>query len=252
MRKLLRFALWVVRELQERTLWGVMILVGRRIRVKWLTLIGADESRLAGGKSVGPVSMVMDGHLGGYVKGGDVATWCPALWTWVVRKYGITSVLDIGCGEGHSTRFFQGLGCEVRGVEGCQEAIDDSVIRDRITQHDFCNGAYRPEAAVDMVWSCEFVEHVDEQYVHHIIDTFANARKVILITHAGPDQVGGHHHVNLKPAEYWIHLIEGKGFKYSHALTRKTRTIALKDSYYDYPNHYSERGLAFVRLSIAR
>ena len=247
MRKLVRFISWIIAEMGERTLWGVAILVGRKIRVKWLTMWGADEARLAGSESVGEVNMIMDGHLGGYVKGGDIATFYPSLWRWLVRKYQISSVLDVGCGEGHSTRYFQGLGCRVLGLEGCQQAIDESVIPDRIVPHDFCTGPYRVAEPFDLVWSCEFVEHVEEQYVNNIIETFANSRKLILITHAGPDQTGGHHHVNLKPAAYWIKLMEAKGYQYSRALTRKTRTIALKDSHYDYPNHYAERGLVFVR-----
>lgn len=245
MSKLFRFVSWVIHEMGERTLWGVMIMVGRQVRGKWWRIIGNDEAQVAQSK-MASMCMIEDGHLGGYIKGGDVATWYPTLWRWLVRRYGITSVLDVGCGEGHSTRFFQDLGCTVLGLEGCQQAIDESVIRDRLVQHDFCKGPYRMPEPCDLVWSCEFVEHVDEQYVGNIIDTFANSRKIILITHAGPGQVGGHHHVNLKPAEYWIRLIEGKGYRYSRALTRKTRTIALKDSYYDYPNHYAERGLVFT------
>lgn len=245
MRKLVQFVVWMVRELRERTFWGVMILAGRRIRSRWRRMIGNKDAEMAEAR-MASMQMIEDGHLGGYVKGGDVATWYPTLWRWLVGHFGVKSMLDVGCGEGRSARFFREQGCTVVGLEGCQQAIDESVIPDRVVKHDFCDGPYRTPQPCDLVWSCEFVEHVEEQYVGNIIDTFANARKLILITHAGPDQVGGHHHVNLKPAEYWIRLIEAKGYRYSRSLTRKTRTIALRDSYYDYPNHYAERGLVFV------
>src|SRR5688572_33082149 len=61
------------------------------------------------------LEMIKDGHLGGYIRGGDPGTWCPHLWSWVVEQFGIKSVLDVGCGEGHSTRFFRDLGCDVLG-----------------------------------------------------------------------------------------------------------------------------------------
>ena len=53
--------------------------------------------------------MVRDGHLGGYIQGGDPGTWCPHLWSWIVKEFEIRSVLDVGCGEGHSTKFFHDL-----------------------------------------------------------------------------------------------------------------------------------------------
>ena len=64
-----------------------------------------------------PLEIVRDGHLGGYVRGGDPGTWCPNLWNWAVDAFDVQSVLDVGCGEAHSTRFFHQLGCEALGVE---------------------------------------------------------------------------------------------------------------------------------------
>ena len=96
-------------------------------------------------------TLVGDGHLGGYVPGGDPGTWCPHLWSWVVRRFQVRSVLDVGCGEGHSTRFFQGLGCAVTGVEGCGRAIRDSVAPASVVQHDFCDGPYLASRPPDLI-----------------------------------------------------------------------------------------------------
>ncbi len=58
------------------------------------------------------------GYLGGYIKSsnkflhGDPATWFPELWKWVYDKLKVCSVLDVGCGEGHSTASFKNLGEE--------------------------------------------------------------------------------------------------------------------------------------------
>jgi SAM-dependent methyltransferase len=191
------------------------------------------------------LAMVRDGHLGGYIHGGDPGTWCPQLWSWVVREFGVQSVLDVGCGEGHSTKFFHALGCEALGVDGCQQAIEDSVIPGCVVRHDFCQGPFLTDRCYDLIWSCEFLEHVKREFVPNVLKTFASSAKVILITHAFPGQEDGHHHVNCRPSSYWIRQIEALGFHCHVARTRQARTITLAD----YPgiNHFARSGLVFVR-----
>lgn len=196
------------------------------------------------------LKMVKDGHLGGYVHGGDPGTWCPHLWTWVVRRFQVRSVLDVGCGEGHATRFFGNLGCAVTGVEGCSQAIRDSVIPGCVVQHDFCHGPYLPPTPPDLIWSCEFLEHVEEKYLGNILQTFAEARKLIFVTHAFPGQDDGHHHVNCRPSSYWIRRIEGLGLRCDAGLSREARTVTLRD--YAGVNHFARSGLVFVRDAIDR
>jgi SAM-dependent methyltransferase len=195
------------------------------------------------------LEMVKDGHLGGYIHGGDPGTWCPHLWSWIVKEFQIQSVLDVGCGEGHSTKFFRDLGCDVLGVDGCRQAIEDSVIPDHVVQHDFCNRPFVPERPFDLIWSCEFLEHVEKEYVPNILETFAHAAKVILITHAFPERrkrraERGHHHVNCQPSAYWIRLIEAMGFECRVDESRRARTITLAD----FPgiNHFARSGLLFM------
>jgi len=146
-------------------------------------------------------------HLGGYVPGGDVWTWFPNLWAWFVKEFNIQSVLDIGCGEGHSTKFF----CDVLGVEGSSQAIKDSPIPDKIVKHDFCDGAYIPSKKYDLIWCCEFIEHVDEKYLLNFLQTFKHC-KYLMITHATPGQ-GGYHHVNEQSVVYWLEHLKKIGFE---------------------------------------
>jgi len=192
-----------------------------------------------------PLDIVRDGHLGGYVRGGDPGTWCPHLWRWAVETFDVRSVLDVGCGEAHSTRFFQRQGCHVWGVDGCRQAVADSVLPDRVALHDFNDGPFDAPRRFDMIWSCEFLEHVDECYLPNILQTFAQSSKVILITHATPGQDQGHHHVNCRPSRYWIRRLASIGFRCDVEATRQGRAVTLQDDVR--VNHFARSGLVFLR-----
>lgn len=163
-------------------------------------------------------------HLGGYWKGGDPHTWCPDLWSSVVKEFGIRSVIDVGCGQGFSTQFFKELGVEVTGVEGGNEAIETSPVAQLIVHHDYTKGPFRPTQAADLIWCCEFVEHVEERYVENFLATFA-AGRYCLMTHAFPGQTG-FHHVNLQPPEYWIQKLASVGFTHDPEVTERLRLLA--------------------------
>jgi hypothetical protein len=94
-----------------------------------------------------------DAHLGGYATNseiGDSATFYPSLWTWAVAMFRIRSVMDVGCGEGRSTKFFGDMGCDVLGVEDYRQTIDARPLADKIVHHDFSKGPYRPDKEFDM------------------------------------------------------------------------------------------------------
>lgn len=191
-------------------------------------------------------------HLGGYIVGGDSATYYPKLWDWLVKVYGIRSVLDIGCGEGHAIDYFARLLCDGVEDDRCPIVGIDGVEQDspHIFQHDFTKSEapmydFTSLNTFDLVWSCEFVEHVDERYVSNFLDTFSYGR-LTLMTHAEPGQPG-HHHVNCQTSDYWKGAMAAAGFSFDKALTRWTRSLAAMNP--SPHNHFARSGLAFVRFS---
>ena len=54
--------------------------------------------------------LIRDGHLGGCVKGGDSDTWDTNIWDILIEKYGVRSIIDVGCGEGWSIKYFKEKG----------------------------------------------------------------------------------------------------------------------------------------------
>jgi hypothetical protein len=130
-------------------------------------------------------------------------------------------VLDVGRGEGHSARFFRDLRCEVVAVHGSRQTRRYSRIPEAHAVHDFHNGPFVLGRDFDLVWSCEFVAHVEQAYSGHLVETFRASRKYILMTCAAPGQ-NGWHHVNCQPAPYWAVKLREWGFLHDEELTRRS------------------------------
>lgn len=187
---------------------------------------------------------VVAGHLGGYVPGGDPNTTYPILWRWLVENLGVRSVLDVGCGDGLGALayFHDTLGIEAQGIDG----IPPEQPNPWIWVHDYATGPLGPTSrdddGWDLVWSAEFVEHVEERYVPNFLADFARA-PLVLMTHAIPGQ-GGHHHVNCRTGDYWIGALAAIGYRLDPGLTETTRALAVSPGSYSY---YAATGLAFRR-----
>jgi SAM-dependent methyltransferase len=166
-------------------------------------------------------------HLGGYISGsiGDPNTYSTEIWDWMVNN-NIKSVVDVGCGEGHSVKYFLNKGIDCLGIEGGENAYNNSPSKQNLILHDYTEGAFIPNKKFDAVWCCEFVEHVEEKYMQNYLETFKSADRIFM-THAIPYQEG-YHHVNCQSAEYWIEKIENLGFKYNNDLSIYLRSITDK------------------------
>jgi hypothetical protein len=60
----------------------------------------ADEQTTYAGATI--VGKESEPHLGGNVKEGDPYTFCPQVWSYVIERFGIDSVLDLGSGVGNA------------------------------------------------------------------------------------------------------------------------------------------------------
>ncbi len=175
--------------------------------------------------------------LGGNIRYGDIHSWVPHLWDFLIGRYGIRSILDVGCGEGHAVNYFHNRGLLAHGIDGLYENVKRSVVP--IALHDLLSGPYT--MPVDMVWSCEVAEHILPSKVNFYVDTLVNGN-VIAMTHAVPGQ-DGYNHVNCQPDEYWVSLLKERGYRLSED-TATLRTMSIKEGL---PNYFTGTGLVFLR-----
>lgn len=165
-------------------------------------------------------------HLGGFTEI-DMHGISPAVWKHAVDKWTVQSVLDVGCGRGISTSWFVTHGLRTECVEGSHDAIEQSMVPDKsiLTEHDFSRGPWWPGQTFDMVWSVEFLEHVNVQFHYNYISTFRKAA-IILCTSS---LWGGWHHVEVHDDEWWIRKYQAYGFVYDDKLTKEMRSVATQE-----------------------
>ena len=152
----------------------------------------------------------------------------PKMWRYLVDKYNMKSVLDVGCGFGFHLKYFKDfMGLNVKGVEGSKKVQELSFFPENIINHDYSSGPLILNESFDLCWSIEFVEHVGEQYSENFIKTFQSC-KYLLMTFATKGQ-GGHHHVNENSEEYWVNKLANHGFSLDENETPIIREMALED-----------------------
>jgi SAM-dependent methyltransferase len=164
-------------------------------------------------KCAGPAGV---GHLGGaFLEVPDTATYLPDVWAYLIEKYQIHSVLDVGAGAGWTTKWFADQGIYTLGVEGWREALEKSQCRANIVEHDYSAAPFIPSMLLDLAWCAGFVEQIEEEFIPNFMASFRSCRHVCL-THAEPGEPG-YHHVNCQPTEYWIRKMNEFGFDYDAA-----------------------------------
>lgn len=170
-------------------------------------------------------------HLGGHF--GNVNK-DPAVLRYLVERYDIRSMLDVGCGPGGMLDEAVALGVIAIGIDGDPFVCEQDR---RIVCHDFTQGPWAA-APYGLIWCTEFVEHVEEVYLGNVLTTFSTGR--VLYLTAAPPGFPGHHHVNCQPESYWINLLAQRDWTKDEEATQWVR---------DNGDHvFSQRqGLVFVR-----
>jgi len=142
--------------------------------------------------------------------------------TFLKNQLGVKTILDIGCGPGGQIKAARSLGIDSIGIDGDKEVLSISEVPERIKIHDFRSGPWIGDK-VDAIWSIEFLEHVDEQFIENYMSTFKLGSWVVC---TASQNAGVPYHVNCKPLEYWIESFKRYGFKYEEDLTNQLKKLS--------------------------
>lgn len=176
-------------------------------------------------------------HLGGNIYQGDPWTFAPRVWRYMLDRFAISSVLDVGSGRGHAANWFYGNDCRVIAMDAEIENVNSAYYPTIL--HDITRGPLI--CPVDLVHCQEVVEHIEEEHLDKLMSTLCNGN-VIIMSHATPGQ-DGHHHVNCQPTEYWVDAMKAKRFALLDDDTVRIRKYAEGEG----AHHLARSGLVFGR-----
>jgi cyclopropane fatty-acyl-phospholipid synthase-like methyltransferase len=145
---------------------------------------------------------------------------------YLIEKYHLKSMIDIGCGPGGMVHMALQRGLRCVGVDGDPNVFLFTPLKEigSIVVHDFCKGPSAILDNFDLAWSIEFLEHMDERYACNYLSLFKRARFVFCT--AAPPGKFGHHHVNCQTVEYWIHTFTQAGFCFCPATTAALKSVS--------------------------
>lgn len=174
-------------------------------------------------------------HLGGNFVEGDPATFSPTAWKYIIDKFNVKNVLDVGSGRGYASKWFLDQGLTVTAIDGLDDNINNSIIP--AIKHDLITGPFI--CKTDFVNCIEVVEHIEEKYLDNLLTTLCNG-SLLLMTHAVPGQ-DGWHHVNCQESHYWIDHLKQRNFILLEDDSKKIQELADQDG----AAHIARNGLLF-------
>ena len=181
---------------------------------------------------------------GGNLFFGDAASFSPKVIDYVLRRFCVRSVLDVGSGRGHLPYYVHHQHhIPVIGLEGLPFNVQNAVYP--LVLHDFAHQPYQG-SPVDLVTCVEVVEHIAPEHVDNLIATLTTGN-LLLMTHALPG-TNGEFHVNEQPSSYWIEKLNAAGFGLLLQDTQIIRRLSMHEDHM--PGYFAQSALMFGRLPV--
>jgi len=146
-----------------------------------------------------------------YVNSGSVRS-AERLLPTLYSDLAISSVLDIGCGQGAWLSVWNDIGIEdITGVDGDYVNRQHLLIANNHFQAADLSKPFNLERRFDLVQSLEVAEHLPPFSAEQFVDHLCLHGDLIFFSAAPPGQ-GGDHHVNERPYEYWRQIFKRHGY----------------------------------------
>lgn len=136
----------------------------------------------------------------------------------ILKKYGIYTIADYGCGPGKYVAEFNKNQIDAIGYDGSPDTTKIA------NQYCFVKDLTEViDEQKDAIMCLEVGEHIPEKFEHVLLNNIAkNARKLVILSWAIPGQ-DGYGHINCKTNEYIIGRMAILGFKYNADLSNEGR-----------------------------
>ena len=134
---------------------------------------------------------VLPDHLGGHKNRTHIDI---GILKYAMNELNCKSMLDIGCGVGGQVYEAHKLGFDARGIDG--DFTIEYEMPELFESHDFTKGKFEFKSHFDMVWCCEFIEHIKKDYEDNWLSLMQNA-KYVFVTYIdkkvtiSEDSIGG-------------------------------------------------------------
>lgn len=183
-------------------------------------------------------------HLGGHA---NMTHLDQGLLQWLIQHFNIKTMVDVGCGLGGMVHLASQLGLTSIGIEGDQSAINNSIIPNQIILNDFTKEFPQLDHVFDLGYSCEFLEHVDQQFMDNYFKVFEKCK--YLVVTAAPPKWPGDHHVNCQTHQYWLNQFAKRGFIYDMDLTKTLRSKSTMNLKRPFAKQFiKQRGMFYYNL----
>ena len=168
-----------------------------------------------------------------YINSGSISSARETLPT-VMSSLRVTSVLDVGCGQGAWLSVWRELGVEdVLGIDG------DYVNREmlQVPPQQFVPAdlreSFRVERKFDLVQSLEVAEHLPASRAQGFIEDIVSHGDIAMFS-AAPKGQGGNHHINEQSYEYWRSLFRAHNFEVLDCIRPAIAGIQTVEPWYRY------------------
>jgi 2-polyprenyl-3-methyl-5-hydroxy-6-metoxy-1,4-benzoquinol methylase len=141
----------------------------------------------------------------------------------VISNFEPESVIDIGCGQGISLKYFIDNKIDAIGIENSKLAISLSPVKSKIIRFDL-RKELNLKKEYGLVWCFEVIEHIHPKYETNFLKSLINHSKIIILSAAKPGQ-GGHGHFNEQKPQYWIEQFSKYNFIYDECFSKQLQSI---------------------------
>lgn len=153
-----------------------------------------------------------DSSFFAYVNSGSIVS-AKRLLPHVVGQLDISSVVDVGCGQGAWLSVWKELGVsDIVGIDGDYVDRGQLLFPEELFKPHDLSELFAIGRKFDLVQCLEVAEHLPEPSAATLVESLTNHADVVLFSAAPPGQ-GGDHHVNEQPYDYWRALFERRGFR---------------------------------------